>query len=109
MPLPGREFALYLDKTTETFIFFNFLRANFWPCSWFQPRQGIFSRPAGLAVAQTACRSSKNTPAWPPCRGKLAETMIKAQLLLIGPSRPVYFQPSLAAGDGESIELFVKW
>ncbi|MFH0726380.1 MAG: hypothetical protein V2B19_08545, partial [Pseudomonadota bacterium] len=31
-----------------------------------------------LAIAQTACRSSKNTLARPPCRGKLAETMIKA-------------------------------
>ncbi|MFH0727564.1 MAG: hypothetical protein V2B19_14640, partial [Pseudomonadota bacterium] len=29
-----------------------------------------------LAIAQTACRSSKNTLARPPCRGKLAETMI---------------------------------
>ncbi|MFH0729284.1 MAG: response regulator transcription factor [Pseudomonadota bacterium] len=33
-----------------------------------------------LAVAQTACRSSKNTLARPPCRGKLAETMIKARM-----------------------------
>ncbi|MFH0725305.1 MAG: hypothetical protein V2B19_02945, partial [Pseudomonadota bacterium] len=32
-----------------------------------------------LAIAQTACRSSKNTLARPPCRGKLAETMIKAE------------------------------
>ncbi|MFH0726880.1 MAG: hypothetical protein V2B19_11115, partial [Pseudomonadota bacterium] len=31
-----------------------------------------------LAIAQTACRSSKNTLARPACRGKLAETMIKA-------------------------------
>ncbi|MFH0729825.1 MAG: hypothetical protein V2B19_26225 [Pseudomonadota bacterium] len=33
-----------------------------------------------LAIAQTACRSSKNTLAQPPCRGKLAATMIKAKL-----------------------------
>ncbi|MFH0724831.1 MAG: hypothetical protein V2B19_00500 [Pseudomonadota bacterium] len=32
-----------------------------------------------LAVAQTACRSSKNTLVRPPRRGKLAETMIKAR------------------------------
>ncbi|MFH0726989.1 MAG: hypothetical protein V2B19_11695 [Pseudomonadota bacterium] len=31
-----------------------------------------------LAVAQTACRSSKNTLARPACRGKPAETMIEA-------------------------------
>jgi hypothetical protein len=31
-----------------------------------------------LAVAQTACSSSKNTLARPSCSGKLAETMIKA-------------------------------
>jgi hypothetical protein len=32
-----------------------------------------------LAIAQTACRSSKNTLARPSCRGKSAETMIKAK------------------------------
>jgi hypothetical protein len=37
-----------------------------------------------LAVAQTACRSSKNTLARPPCGGKLAETMIKAERSLNG-------------------------
>jgi hypothetical protein len=31
-----------------------------------------------LAIAQTTCRSSKNTLARPACRWKLAETMIKA-------------------------------
>jgi hypothetical protein len=31
-----------------------------------------------LAIAQTTCRSSKNTLTRPLCRGKLAETMIKA-------------------------------
>jgi hypothetical protein len=35
-----------------------------------------------LAVAQTACRSSKTPLARPPCRGKLAETMIKAFSLI---------------------------
>jgi hypothetical protein len=34
-----------------------------------------------LAVAQTACRSSKNTPAQPPGRGKLAETIFKAYFI----------------------------
>jgi hypothetical protein len=33
-----------------------------------------------LAVAQTACRSSKNTLARPSCRGKFPEMMIKAQV-----------------------------
>ncbi|MFH0727935.1 MAG: hypothetical protein V2B19_16535, partial [Pseudomonadota bacterium] len=37
-----------------------------------------------LAIAQTACRSSKNTLARPACRGKSAETMIKAQIAYPG-------------------------
>ncbi|MFH1162544.1 MAG: hypothetical protein V1852_00585 [Pseudomonadota bacterium] len=38
----------------------------------------FFPERQELAIAQTACRSSKNTLARPACRGKLAETMIKA-------------------------------
>jgi hypothetical protein len=42
--------------------------------------RAFFPDRQGLAVAQTACRSSKNPLARPFCSGKLAETMIKATL-----------------------------
>ncbi|MFH0726475.1 MAG: hypothetical protein V2B19_09030 [Pseudomonadota bacterium] len=38
----------------------------------------FFPERQELAIAQTACRSSKNTLARPSCHGKLAETMIEA-------------------------------
>jgi hypothetical protein len=47
-----------------------------------------------LAIAQTACRSSKNTLARPPRRRKLAETMIKARkpyFLLVIPALALPF------------------
>ncbi|MFH0726524.1 MAG: hypothetical protein V2B19_09295 [Pseudomonadota bacterium] len=43
-----------------------------------------------LAVAQTACRSSKKTLARPSCRGKLAETMIKAEKATPAEARPIH-------------------
>ncbi|MFH0728240.1 MAG: regulatory protein RecX [Pseudomonadota bacterium] len=71
-------------------------------------RAFFFADRQELAVAQTACRSSKNTLARFPCRGKLVETMIKAGFCYRGSEGKGYPRDVLYRKRGKRSSIF-QW